>query len=73
MPWIEFNFAFVYYEFKDIAVAGLIRTGGELANGKQAPGCRAFFPGNVDSLAEQSNAGWELLIEFVSDVSDVCV
>jgi hypothetical protein len=57
----------------DIAVAGLIPKGGELANERPAPGCRAFFPGNIDSLEEQSDAGWELLVEFVNDVSDVCV
>ena len=57
----------------DIAVAGLIPKGGELANEKPAPGCRAFFPGNVDSLAEQTDAGWELLIEFVGAISEACV
>ncbi len=56
----------------DIAVAGLIRKGGELANEKPAPGCRAFFPGNTDSLAEQSDAGWELLLDFVADVTAAC-
>lgn len=56
----------------DIAVAGLVSAGGELANEKPSPGCRAFFPGNSDSLAEQSDRGWELLIEFVSDISDAC-
>ena len=56
----------------DIAVAGLIPKGGELANEKPAPGCRAFFPGNVDSLAEQTDAGWELLIEFVGAISEAC-
>lgn len=58
---------------EDIAVAGLIDKGGELANEKPAPGCRAFFPGNADSLAEQTDAAWELLLEFVADISAVCV
>jgi len=57
----------------DIAVAGLIPKGGELASEKPAPGCRAFFPGNIDSLAEQADAGWELLIEFVGAISEACV
>lgn len=56
----------------DIAVAGLIDKGGELANEKPASGCRSFFPGNADSLAEQSEAGWELLLSFVADVSAAC-
>lgn len=56
----------------DIAVAGLIPEGGELANEKPAPGCRAFFPGNSASLAEQSDAGWKLLLDFVADVSARC-
>lgn len=56
----------------DIAVAGLIPKGGELANEKPAPGCRAFFPGNTDSLAEQTDAGWQLLLDFVDDVSAAC-
>jgi hypothetical protein len=57
----------------DIAVAGLIPKGGELANEKPALGCRAFFPGNIDSLGEQTDAGWELLIEFVGAISEACV
>ena len=57
----------------DIAVAGLIPKGGELADEKPAPGCRAFFPGNVDSLAEQTDAGWSLLVEFVGAISAACV
>lgn len=56
----------------DIAVAGLIPTGGELANEKPAPGCRAFFPGNANSLAEQTNEGWELLVDFVTDITAAC-
>lgn len=56
----------------DIAVAGLIPKGGELANEKPAPGCRAFFPGNAGSLAEQTEPAWELLIEFVGDIRDAC-
>lgn len=54
------------------AVAGLIRPGGELANEREAPACRAFFPGNVDSLGEQSEQAWDLLIEFVGSVSETC-
>ncbi len=57
----------------DIAVAGLIPKGGELANEKPAPGCRAFFPGNASSLVEQSDAGWELLLDFVDDVTAACI
>ena len=56
----------------DIAVAGLIPKGGELANEKPAPGCRAFFPGNADSLAEQTEPAWELLIEFIGDIRAAC-
>ncbi len=56
----------------DIAVAGLIDKGEELANEKPAPGCRAFFPGNASSLSEQTDDAWELLIEFVGDVRSVC-
>lgn len=56
----------------EIAVAGLIPTGGELANDRGAPGCRAFFPGNNDALAEQTDAAWQLLIEFVDSVSTTC-
>ena len=55
-----------------IAVAGIIDSGGELANGRLAPGCRAFYPGNTGSLAETSTAGWDLLIEFVGDVETAC-
>jgi len=36
----------------DLAVAGLIPAGGELASDRPAPGCRSFFPGNRGSLAE---------------------
>ncbi len=57
----------------DVAVAGLIPEGGEMANENPAPGCRAFFPGNSGSLAEQSNAGWSLLVEFVGAVQAACV
>lgn len=56
----------------DIAVAGLIPAGGELANEKPSPGCRAFFPGNNDSLAEQADSGWDLLLEFVGDIAEAC-
>ncbi len=56
----------------ELAVAGLIRTGGELANENEAPGCRAFFPGHNDALAQQSEAGWGLLIDFVDGVSQAC-
>ncbi|NNC80912.1 MAG: fibronectin type III domain-containing protein [Acidimicrobiales bacterium] len=55
-----------------IAVAGLVPAGGELATEKIAPGCRAFFPGNTDSLREQTDEAWSLLIEFVSAVADRC-
>lgn len=55
-----------------IAVAGIIEAGGELATGRLAPGCRAFYPGNTGSLAETSTAGWDLLIEFVGDVEAAC-
>ncbi len=56
----------------DNAVAGLISTGGELANEKPAPGCRAFFPGNKESLIEQTNDAWDLLVEFIDDIATVC-
>ena len=56
----------------EIAVAGLIPEGGELATDDEAPGCRAFFPGNADSLSEQTDAAWDLLIEFVDSVSTAC-
>jgi len=55
-----------------IAVAGLVETDGTLANDKAAKGCRAFFPGNVDSLAEQTDEGWDLLLEFISAVDERC-
>ncbi len=55
-----------------IAVAGLVETGGTLANDKSAKGCRAFFPGNSDSLAEQTDDAWNLLIEFVGAVDERC-
>lgn len=55
-----------------IAVAGVIPAGGELATGRPAAGCRAFFPGNTDSLAEQTDDGWALLIEFVSAIDAAC-
>lgn len=54
------------------AVAGLIQSGGELANGLEAPGCRAFYPGNTDSFTESTDAGWDVLVEFVSDVEEAC-
>lgn len=54
------------------AVAGLIPAGAELASGDEAPGCRAFYPGNTDSFAESTNAGWDVLIEFISDVEEAC-
>ena len=57
----------------DIAVAGLIPEGGELANEKIAPGCRAFFPGNGESLSEQTDAAWNLMVEFIGDVRAACV
>ena len=57
---------------ESIAVAGLIPEGGELATGRPAAGCRAFFPGNTDSLAEQTDDGWALLIEFVVAVDAAC-
>ena len=56
----------------DVTVAGLIQTGGELANEREAPGCRAFFPGHPDSLGEQGDAGWDTLVEFVDSVSNTC-
>lgn len=56
----------------DIAVAGLIPKDGELANEKPAPGCRAFFPGNAGSLAENTEPAWDLLIEFVGDIRASC-
>lgn len=57
----------------DIAVAGLILEGGELANEKPAPGCRAFFPGNPESLTEQTDDAWELLLRFIDDVAAICI
>ncbi len=56
----------------EIAVAGLVPTGGELGNDREAPGCRAFFPGNIDSFEQQTDAAWDLLIEFVGSVSEEC-
>ena len=56
----------------EIAVAGLLPQGAELANGDLAPGCRAFYPGNTDSLTESTEAGWDVLIEFVSDIEEAC-
>lgn len=56
----------------DIAVAGLIPKGGELANEKPAPGCRAFFPGNSSSLDEQTEDAWALMYEFILDIRDTC-
>ena len=56
----------------EIAVAGLIAEGDELATDREAPGCRAFFPGNRDSLAEQTDAAWGLLVEFVDEISNTC-
>ena len=55
-----------------IAVAGLIPEGGLLASGRPSPGCRAFFPGNSDSLSEQTDDGWALLVEFVDAVDTAC-
>ena len=55
-----------------LAIGGIIPQGGELATGDPAIGCRAFFPGNIDSLAETSTAGYEVLLEFVSDVANTC-
>lgn len=54
------------------AVAGLIPEGGELASGTDAPGCRAFYPGNTDSFTESTDAGWDVLVEFVTDVEQAC-
>ena len=59
-------------ETAEEAIAGLLRPGGELANEREAPACRAFFPGNADALAQQTQAGWDLLIEFVDTISDTC-
>jgi len=56
----------------EIAVAGLIQKGDELANEKPARGCRAFFPGNAFSLAESTPDAWGLLIEFLEDISTAC-
>ena len=56
----------------DIAVAGLIPKGEELANEKPAPGCRAFFPGNSGSLDEQTEDAWALMYEFILDIRDAC-
>lgn len=53
----------------EIVVAGFLDEGATLANGKEAKGCRVFFPGNRGSLAEQTDAGWELLF----DVADRAV
>jgi hypothetical protein len=55
-----------------IAVAGLIPKGDLLANDKEAPGCRAFFPGNAGSLGEQTEDAWALLYEFVDGVEQAC-
>ncbi len=54
------------------AIAGLLPEGAELANGRLAPGCRAFYPGNTDSFSESTSAGWDLLIEFVSSIEAAC-
>ena len=56
----------------EIAIAGIIPAGGELANGREAPGCRAFYPGNTDAFIEMSEAGWGLLIDFIGDVETAC-
>ena len=56
----------------ELAIAGIIPTGGELANGNTAPGCRAFYPGNTDAFAEMSAAGWDVLIDFIGDVETSC-
>jgi len=55
-----------------IAVAGLVPAGGELADERAAKGCRAFFPGNTESLAEFSDEGWDVLIDFISQVDEAC-
>lgn len=54
------------------AVAGIIPEGAILATGDEAPGCRAFFPGNRVSLSETTEAGYDLLVEFVGDVDAAC-
>lgn len=59
-------------ETQEVAVAGLVPAGGELIDDREAPGCRAFFPGNFDDLNEYSDSGWGLLTEFVGSVSDRC-
>ncbi len=56
----------------ELAIAGIIPAGGELANGREAVGCRAFYPGNTDAFAEMSEAGWNVLIEFIGDVEAAC-
>lgn len=60
------------FETTEIAVAGLLPSGGERINDTEAPGCRAFFPGNFDDLTEYSESGWDLLTEFIGDVSERC-
>ncbi|MGI9607207.1 MAG: fibronectin type III domain-containing protein [Acidimicrobiales bacterium] len=55
-----------------IAVAGLVPEGAELADGKLSKGCRAFFPGSTESLAEFTDDAWALLVEFIAAVDDEC-
>lgn len=54
------------------AIAGIIPEGGILASGDAAPGCRAFYPGNNESLAQTTAEGYALLVEFVDDVRTAC-
>lgn len=54
------------------AIAGIIPEGGILANGDEAPGCRAFYPGNNNSLAESTADGYALLVDFVDEVRTAC-
>ncbi len=54
------------------ALAGIIPAGGILASGDEAPGCRAFYPGNNDSLSQTTADGYALLVEFIDDVRVTC-
>ena len=54
------------------AIAGIIAQGGVLASGDEAPGCRAFYPGNNESLAQTTAEGYALLVDFVDDVRTAC-
>lgn len=54
------------------AIAGIIPEGGILASGREAPGCRAFYPGNTNALAETTAEGYALLVDFVEDVERFC-